>query len=147
LSQSVVVLKWQSGANGGLLDFFDHFQSRAISHRTDAHSTRRSLQEYIAQLVETRIEKPGENDLISKPIVDQYKTGPLEKEDIANLSYLVLVAGNEAMLSLIALVNSSSHELHERTLMEALGRSDSSSISEKAGGAQGRSALGEACGR
>lgn len=62
-----------------------------------------NLQDYINSLVEKRIEKPGD-DLISKLVVEQYRAGRLEKGEIVQLAFLVLVAGNAAMINSIGLV-------------------------------------------
>lgn len=75
---------------------------RSSTSRNAAETSNHNLQEYMHKLVDKRIEKP-ENDLISKLVVEQYKPGHLEKEDVGNLAFLVLVAGNAALINSIAL--------------------------------------------
>lgn len=44
------------------------------------------------------------DDLISKLVVEQLKPGHIEKSDAVQIAYLLLVAGNATMVSMIALV-------------------------------------------
>lgn len=63
------------------------------------------MHKYMTNLVDKRISKPGDprNDLISKLVVEQYKPGNIDRDDIQSLAYLVLVAGNAAVINSIAL--------------------------------------------
>jgi nitric oxide reductase len=44
------------------------------------------------------------DDLISKLVVEQLKPGHLEKADVVQIAFLLLVAGNATMVNMIALV-------------------------------------------
>lgn len=72
---------------------------------TASESGDKYLHEYMANLVNKRIEKPGNpnNDVISKLVVEQYARDNIERDDIRRLAYLVLVAGNAAVINSIAL--------------------------------------------
>jgi nitric oxide reductase len=63
------------------------------------------LHDYMTALVDRRIQAPGnpKDDLISKLVVEQYKPGHITRDDIQRLAYLVLVAGNAAVISSISL--------------------------------------------
>jgi nitric oxide reductase len=63
------------------------------------------LHDYMTSLVDKRIQEPGNptNDLISKLVVEQYQPKHITREDIQRLAYLVLVAGNAAVISSISL--------------------------------------------
>jgi nitric oxide reductase len=54
------------------------------------------------KLVEQRIDNP-QNVLLSKLVEEQYQQGRLSKEDIVNLAFLVLTAGNAALLNSLGL--------------------------------------------
>ena len=64
----------------------------------------RDLLNYIANLVEKRLEKPTD-DLISKLVTEQVKPGNIEKTDAVQIAFLLLVAGNATMVNMIALVS------------------------------------------
>lgn len=63
------------------------------------------LHDYMTALVDRRIQAPGnpKDDLISKLVVEQYRSGHITRDDIERLAYLVLVAGNAAIISSISL--------------------------------------------
>lgn len=63
------------------------------------------LHDYMTSLVNKRIQAPGnpKDDLISKLVVEQYRPGHVTRDDIQRLAYLVLVAGNAAVISSIGL--------------------------------------------
>ncbi|KAF2627237.1 cytochrome P450 [Macroventuria anomochaeta] len=63
------------------------------------------LHDYMSALVDKRIQAPGDpkDDLISKLVVEQYRPGHVTRDDIQRLAYLVLVAGNAAVISSISL--------------------------------------------
>ncbi|KAJ9618995.1 hypothetical protein H2203_008811 [Taxawa tesnikishii (nom. ined.)] len=67
---------------------------RTGTSRDAAESANKHLQEYMSKLVDQRIEKP-EDDLISKLVVEQ--------DDITTLAFLVLTAGNAALINSIGL--------------------------------------------
>ncbi|RDW61765.1 uncharacterized protein DSM5745_10437 [Aspergillus mulundensis] len=63
------------------------------------------VHEFITKLVDSRIEKPAnpEDDLISNIVVKQYQKGKFDRDGMINLLYMVLVAGNTAIMSSVAL--------------------------------------------
>ncbi|KAL4898893.1 hypothetical protein BDW74DRAFT_164275 [Aspergillus multicolor] len=63
------------------------------------------VHEFITKLVDSRIEKPlnPEDDLISNIVVEQYQKGKFDRDGMVNLLYMVLVAGNSAIMSSVAL--------------------------------------------
>jgi nitric oxide reductase len=63
----------------------------------------RELLDYLANLVELRSVEP-KDDLISKLVVEQLKTGEIEKSDAVQIAFLLLVAGNATMVNMVALV-------------------------------------------
>ncbi|KAK4652840.1 hypothetical protein QC762_512910 [Podospora pseudocomata] len=82
-------------------------QQNAI--RTNGSSTAREasgaaqeLLKYLTQLVEKRLESP-KDDLVSRLVTEQVKTGNLSKEDAVQMAFLLLVAGNATMVNMIAL--------------------------------------------
>ncbi|PQE12118.1 Cytochrome P450 55A2 protein [Rutstroemia sp. NJR-2017a BVV2] len=74
---------------------------RNSTSRNAAENANTNLQSYMTELTEKKIKNPG-NDLISE-LISQYQSGTGTKEDISNLAYLVLVAGNAAVINSIAL--------------------------------------------
>ncbi|KAL8786596.1 MAG: hypothetical protein Q9195_008153 [Heterodermia aff. obscurata] len=79
-----------------------HSEVRMNTSGNAAESSEQSLAKYMSTLVDKKIEVPGK-DLISRLVVDQYKTGNLDKEDFDNLVFLILVAGNAAVTNSIAM--------------------------------------------
>lgn len=63
----------------------------------------RELLDYLASLVEKRLEEP-KDDLISKLCTEQVKPGNIENSDAVQIAFLLLVAGNATMVNMIALV-------------------------------------------
>ncbi|RJE27003.1 Cytochrome p450 [Aspergillus sclerotialis] len=63
------------------------------------------LHEYLSSLIDDRIQYADrpERDLISKLVIEQYKTGAMGKDDINRLVYMLFVAGNTAINSSISL--------------------------------------------
>lgn len=55
-------------------------------------------------LVDKRMQEP-KDDLISKLVTEQVKPGNIDKEDAAQIAFLLLVAGNATMVHMIALVS------------------------------------------
>lgn len=72
---------------------------------TAGESSHTSLHGYISRLVDERIEHPHppQDDLISKLVLEQYKTGNLSKDDIDRLAFMLFIAGNAAIASSIYL--------------------------------------------
>ena len=64
----------------------------------------RELLDYLASLVDKRLEAPGD-DVISKLCREQVKPGNIEKADAVQIAFLLLVAGNATMVNMIALVS------------------------------------------
>ena len=63
----------------------------------------RELLDYLERLTDQKIIKQG-NDIISTLIVEQLNPGHLEKLDVVQIAFLLLVAGNATMVSMICLV-------------------------------------------
>ncbi|CAG8949364.1 hypothetical protein HYFRA_00004991 [Hymenoscyphus fraxineus] len=61
-----------------------------------------SLLSYLSTLVSERITAPKQ-DLITHLVTTQYHQGTLQKDDITQIAFLLLVAGNATMVSMIAL--------------------------------------------
>ena len=78
------------------------YQTRYGLNHTDL---RRSLLDYLAALVDKRMEKP-QDDVISKLVVEQLRNGHIEKSDAVQIAFLLLVAGNATMVNMISLVSS-----------------------------------------
>ncbi|KAL9598745.1 MAG: hypothetical protein Q9219_004303 [cf. Caloplaca sp. 3 TL-2023] len=78
-----------------------HSEVRMNTSGNAAESSENDLAQYMSQLVDKRIANPGD-DLISRLVVEQYMTGNLEKEDVNNLIFLLLVAGNAAVTNSIS---------------------------------------------
>ncbi|PWY73544.1 cytochrome P450 [Aspergillus eucalypticola CBS 122712] len=72
---------------------------------TASESGHTDLHDLLSQLVDERIKKPGspQEDLISKLVIEQYRLGSLDRDDLIILVYMILVAGNSAIESSIAL--------------------------------------------
>jgi nitric oxide reductase len=69
---------------------------------TESSQANASLLSYIDALVDKRLEK-SEDDLISLLVDNQLKPGRLLKTDVTQIAFLLLVAGNATMISMIAL--------------------------------------------
>ena len=69
-------------------------------------NTFRELLSYLHRLAEDRLKEP-KDDLISKLMTEQVKTGKLDTADAVQMAFLLLVAGNATMVNMIALVRSS----------------------------------------
>ncbi|EZG11070.1 hypothetical protein H106_00106 [Trichophyton rubrum CBS 735.88] len=67
-----------------------------------ASAANQQLLEYIGGLVDQRIAEPR-NDLISKLVVEQLKPGHLQRDDVIQMAFLMLVAGNATMVNMINL--------------------------------------------
>jgi fungal nitric oxide reductase len=61
------------------------------------------LLDYLAKLADMRAAEP-KDDIISSLVV-QMEAGNLEKSDVVQIAFLLLVAGNATMVNMIALVS------------------------------------------
>lgn len=75
---------------------------RTSTSRDAAETSSTNLQTYMKELVEKRLEDP-QDDLISHLVKGPYRQDKITKEDIVNLAFLVLVAGNAALINSIVL--------------------------------------------
>ena len=64
----------------------------------------RELLKYLTELVDKRLEEP-KDDLVSRLVTEHVKPGNLSKPDAVQMAFLLLVAGNATMVSMIALVS------------------------------------------
>jgi nitric oxide reductase len=62
------------------------------------------LLRYLTDLANKRIKEP-KDDLVSQLVTEQVAKGNLELADAVQTAYLLLVAGNATMVSMIALVS------------------------------------------
>ncbi|DAA75806.1 TPA_exp: Uncharacterized protein A8136_1528 [Trichophyton benhamiae CBS 112371] len=67
-----------------------------------ASAANQELLEYIGGLVDQRIAEPR-NDLISELVVEQLEPGHLQRDDVIQMAFLMLVAGNATMVNMINL--------------------------------------------
>ncbi|GAD92394.1 predicted protein [Paecilomyces variotii No. 5] len=77
-------------------------RTNGSSTAREASAANQELLNYIDKLVEYRMAAP-KDDLISKLVVEQLRLGNLEKADVAQIAFLLLVAGNATMVNMIAL--------------------------------------------
>ncbi|KAL1581894.1 hypothetical protein WHR41_09339 [Cladosporium halotolerans] len=75
---------------------------RNTTARDAAESANKELNDYMKDLVKQKIQQPRD-DVISKLVVEQYKSGNLSEGDITTLAFLVLTAGNAALINSIGL--------------------------------------------
>lgn len=75
---------------------------RNSTSRNAAESANKQLQGYMSGLVKDKIKQPGD-DIISKLVVEQLKPGNLSEHDVTTLAFLVLTAGNAALINSIGL--------------------------------------------
>lgn len=68
----------------------------------EAANASKGLTTYLSELVSSKEREPAD-DLISKLVVEQLRPGHLEHEDLVQLAFLLLVAGNATVTSMIAL--------------------------------------------
>ena len=83
----------------------DLAKDKEVQHSTSrnaAETSNKNLQDRMRKLVEQRIDTP-QDDLVSKLVKEQYTHRRLSKEDIINLAFLLLTAGNAALLNSIGL--------------------------------------------
>ncbi|KAF2718597.1 cytochrome P450 [Polychaeton citri CBS 116435] len=72
---------------------------RNSTSRNAAESANTHLHEYMADLVKAKIKEPGD-DIISR-LVENYQKGNLTEDEVVTLAFLVLTAGNAALISSI----------------------------------------------
>ncbi|KAF4630392.1 hypothetical protein G7Y89_g7738 [Cudoniella acicularis] len=77
-------------------------RSNGSATAAEASQANSSLLNYIDNLVDQRLEAP-KDDLISLLVTQQLKKGHLTKADVTQIAFLLLVAGNATMVSMIAL--------------------------------------------
>ncbi|ORX93938.1 cytochrome P450 55A3 [Clohesyomyces aquaticus] len=77
-------------------------RSNGSATATEASTANKTLLDYIGKLVDQRGESPKE-DLISKLVTEQVKPGHIERSDAVQIAFLMLVAGNATMVSMINL--------------------------------------------
>ncbi|KAK7991445.1 hypothetical protein PG996_013503 [Apiospora saccharicola] len=77
---------------------------RNSTSRNAAETANLELQKYVTGLVKQKVQdqQPGE-DIISKLVEEQLKPGRLTEDQVATLAFLVLTAGNAALINSIAL--------------------------------------------
>lgn len=79
-----------------------HSEVRNTTARDAAESANNELNDYMRGLVQQKIQQPGD-DVISKLLNEQYKQGNLSEDDVTTLAFLVLTAGNAALINSIGL--------------------------------------------
>lgn len=77
-------------------------RTNGSSTATEASRASQELMEYITKLVAEKEKNPGQ-DLISELIVKHMRTGALVKEDVVGVTFLLLVAGNATVCSMVGL--------------------------------------------
>lgn len=81
---------------------FAAIRSNGSATAREAATANQELLDYLARLVEKRIESP-QKDLISKLVTEQLLPGNIEKSDVVANAFLLLVAGNATMINMINL--------------------------------------------
>lgn len=77
-------------------------RTNGSSTAREASAANQELLDYLASLVDTRLEAPGD-DVISKLCREQVNPGNITKADAVQIAFLLLVAGNATMVNMIAL--------------------------------------------
>jgi nitric oxide reductase len=77
-------------------------RSNGSGTASEAGLAAKTLLDYIGNLVDLRAKEP-KNDLISKLVSEQVLPGHIERSDAVQISFLMLVAGNATMVSMINL--------------------------------------------
>ncbi|KAE8420954.1 cytochrome P450 [Aspergillus pseudocaelatus] len=80
----------------------DATRTSGSSTAAAAQAANKDLLEYLEKLVDRRTANPGK-DVISTLVKEQLKPGHLEKLDVVQIAFLLLVAGNATVVSMIAL--------------------------------------------
>jgi nitric oxide reductase len=81
---------------------FAAIRSNGSATATEASNANDELLKYMAGLVDKRLSTPKE-DLISLLVSEQLKPGHLTKDDVVQIAFLLLVAGNATMVNMINL--------------------------------------------
>ncbi|KAH8796549.1 cytochrome P450 55A1 [Hyaloscypha finlandica] len=81
---------------------FAAIRSNGSATATEASNANNELLKYMAGLVDKRLSTPKE-DLISLFVSEQLKPGHLTKDDVVQIAFLLLVAGNATMVNMINL--------------------------------------------
>jgi nitric oxide reductase len=81
---------------------FAAIRSNGSATATEASNANDELLKYMAGLVDKRLSAPKE-DLISLLVSEQLKPGDLTKDDVVQIAFLLLVAGNATMVNMINL--------------------------------------------
>lgn len=81
---------------------FAAIRSNGSATASEASNANDALLKYMAGLVEQRLVEP-KKDLISLLVEEQLKPGHLNKDDVVQIAFLLLVAGNYTMVSMINL--------------------------------------------
>jgi hypothetical protein len=80
--------------------------SRVLLSRTtsaeDAVAATQRLRDYLTELIISKEKDPGE-DLLSRLVAEQVRTGGLTREELARMGILLLVAGHETTANMISL--------------------------------------------
>ncbi|KAL2024872.1 hypothetical protein VTK56DRAFT_3571 [Thermocarpiscus australiensis] len=87
------------------LEFLTHqnaVRTNGSSTAREASAAAEELIRYLTELVDKRMQEP-KDDLVSKLVTEQVKTGNLSKEDAVQTAFLLLVAGNATMVNMITL--------------------------------------------
>ncbi|RDW79372.1 hypothetical protein BP6252_04010 [Coleophoma cylindrospora] len=82
--------------------YYAAIRANGSATATEASLANQALLDYLAKLVDKKIQTP-ENDLISKLVLEQLKPGHIEKPDVVQMAFLMLVAGNATMVNMINL--------------------------------------------
>ncbi|KAE8352219.1 cytochrome P450 [Aspergillus coremiiformis] len=80
----------------------DATRTNGSSTAAAAQAANTELLEYLERLVDKKSATPSK-DVISTLVLDQLKPGHLEKHDVVQIAFLLLVAGNATLVSMIAL--------------------------------------------
>ncbi|KNG91242.1 cytochrome P450 55A3, partial [Aspergillus nomiae NRRL 13137] len=80
----------------------DATRTNGSSTAAAAQAANKELLEYLERLVDNKTARPGK-DVISALVMEQLKPGHLEKLDVVQVVFLLLVAGNATVASMIAL--------------------------------------------
>ncbi|KAE8144263.1 cytochrome P450 [Aspergillus avenaceus] len=80
----------------------DATRTNGSSTAAAAQAANEELLKYLGGLVGSKTTSPGK-DIISSLVVEQLQPGKLEKHDVVQIAFLLLVAGNATVVSMIAL--------------------------------------------
>jgi cytochrome P450 len=86
-------------------DFFQRSSKKLASldtHADDALATGNELRQYLLRLVDAKNADPGD-DMISRLVVEQLRTGSLTRDEIATIGIVMLGGGHETTANMIGL--------------------------------------------